>query len=56
VPENQADTDSDFEYDEAHEALQGPTRPAPKPHHEVQVHTRTEGDSGDYGYDMAHDM
>ena len=36
--------------------LQVPSRPVQKPHHDVQVHTRTEGDSGDYGYDMAHDM
>jgi hypothetical protein len=47
---------NDYEYDSAHEATTGPNVTLPPERRcEVQVDTPVD-DSGDYNYDMAHDM
>lgn len=45
----------DLEYDLAHEVT-APMRPEPRCGDPVQVFTQTDGDGGDYGYDLAHDI
>ncbi|MDQ1601881.1 MAG: hypothetical protein QOD68_3355 [Actinomycetota bacterium] len=50
-----AQTDTDLEYDLAHEWAADPHAARPHPGM-VQVSTETDDRGGDYGYDMAHDV
>jgi hypothetical protein len=47
---------SDFEYDEAHDALSGPLGEPPAPHRADRPPTVKPDPGGDYGYDEAHDF
>jgi hypothetical protein len=46
----------DYEYDLAHEAGSGPPPEPHEPERHAAPDMHTDGDAGDYGHDMAHDM
>ena len=46
----------DYEYDESHDALSGPLSGPATPHRVTPPPKANPGDSGDYGYDEAHDF
>ena len=56
LDDEEAQPQSDLEYDLAHEWVAGPHAAASPPAVLVQVVTETDDRGGDYGYDMAHDV
>ncbi|WP_160112713.1 hypothetical protein [Mycobacterium sp. 3519A] len=55
MTENRIDAGSDYEYDEAHDALAQPSPAAATPHR-VDAPRVSLDPGGDYGYDEAHDF
>ncbi|MFG1935280.1 hypothetical protein ACGFK1_32240 [Mycobacterium sp. NPDC048908] len=55
MTENRIGAGSDYEYDEAHDALTQQEAAAP-PHHRVDAPRVILDPGGDYGYDEAHDF
>jgi len=55
MTENPSGPGHDYEYDEAHDALDQPTAATPAAHR-VDAPRRDPDQGGDYGYDEAHDF